>query len=335
MRATLILAAVYFIFASEAAAQYSAPPQQFPTSLVATSSQVLDVPSFSSVGSPHCSEKGEIFLHAPRALGYFADSSVIQISAKSSDHVFYRLSGDLASTFAFAYLSVTPSAKVWFLDANIDEYGKDGSFYVFGFDSDGEMASQVKVNTPAYLDVDDFAVSQTGVIFMAAHFGSDAPKPLQGKRFQALFEKSGRLRTMVQPEDSQDVDIKAIGSMNGGTVSLGLDGNFYFLRPDNIVVISESGETVRTISFKRPAPDLTAATLHLSEGLASIEFQRVDENSSIHSEFLVLDAATGDTFGFYLPPEHVGAPLCFSRNAGFIFLAKDGEKNTLVTAAMR
>jgi hypothetical protein len=58
---------------------------------------------------------------------------------------------------------------------------------------------------------------------------------------------------------------------------------------------------------------------------------------AVHHQFLVVDAYTGDEFGVYLPPEDVGAPLCFSRTAGFTFLAVDNDtrKIKVVTASMR
>jgi hypothetical protein len=328
------IALMILLAAGAAAAQQSTLTQPTPRVLVESSSQILEVPHFSTMGSPLCDDKGDVFFHVPLTSNSFTDSSVMKLSARSSDPVMFQLSKDLLYKYVFGYFSVTPSGKVGFLDANVEDPAKEGILYVFGFDSDGEMESQVKLDIPEHLSPDGFGVSQSGVIFLAGHFSSGAPKPLQGKRFDAFFEKSGKLRTEMKTEEL-DVDLKAIGSMNGGNVAIGPDGYFYFLRPDKILVISESGETVRSIPFQMPSPDMSASTLRLSAGLASIELHKIEESGRIQSEFLVLDADTGDTYGLYLPPESVGASLCFSRSTGFIFLAKDGKKDKLVTAAMR
>lgn len=323
------------VVAGASVAQQVPPPQRVPTILVASSSQDLDAPRFSAMGPPQCSDKGEIFFHVPLSSNSFSDNSVMEISPKSSDPVMFRLANDLKSTNAFVLFSVTPSGGVWFLDWYVEDPAKEGAPYVFGFDTEGEMTSREKLDVPEHLSADDFAVSLSGVIFLAAHFNANAPQSLRGKRFQALFERSGRLRTEIKSADSDDVDLKQVQSGNGGRIALGTDGNFYFLRPDKIIVISQSAEIIRSIPFQKPGPDMSAATLRLSAGLASIEFHKVEESGRIHSEFLVLDADTGDTYGLYLPPDAVGASLCFSRNAGFTFLAKEGKKNKLVIAAMR
>jgi hypothetical protein len=154
----------------------------------------------------------------------------------------------------FHYFSVTPSGKVWFLDDTTD-----GSLDTFGFDSDGEMESQARLDTPGHFWPDDFAVAENGTIFLAGHFGIDAPKLQQGKRFAGIFAKSGKLLTEVKLADLEDIDLNRPLLGSGGTVAVGIDGNFYFLRPGQIDVLSQSGELTRTVRFEKPSPDLSAS----------------------------------------------------------------------------
>lgn len=315
------------------AQQQHASANTTPTVLVATSSRLLDMPRFSGFGVPLCDDKGDTFFHVPITSRSVNESSVLEVPSDSSDAVWFRLSSDLASKTAFHYFSVTPSGKVWFLDET-----KDGPLAVFGFDSDAQLESQVSLDTPLHFWPDDFAVAENGIIFLAGHFGIDASRVQQGKRFAGIFAKSGKLLTEVKLADLENLDLKRPLFGNGGSVAVGIDGNFYFLRPDKIDVLSQSGELTRTIPFQMPSPDVFTSDLRLSGGLVSIDLPKsMQKPGVVHHEFLVLDAFTGGSFGLYLPPEDVGAPLCFSRTSGFTFLSVDNDtgKFKFVTAPMR
>jgi hypothetical protein len=323
------------LFATSASAQGKSVAESEPMPLVESSSQILEAPPFTAMGSPLCDERGGVFFHVPLVSNSFTDSSVIRLSAGSSDPVLFQLPKELASKNVFTYFSVTPSGKVFFLDTNVEDPTREGPQYVFAFDSNGDMNGQEKLDVPDHVTADDFAVSATGAIFFSGHFSSDAPDSIRGRHYQAIFEKTGKLRVEIHSVDSKAVDLSAIGSDNGGTVAVGIDGNYYLLRPDRLVVISENGEVLRNIRVPRPAKDESATTLRLSGGLAAIEFQKADDKGRIDSEFLVLDLDTGDAVGLYSQPAGFGYFLCFSRTVGFTFKAREGNKVKLITAGMR
>lgn len=187
------IALMILLAAGAAAAQQSTLTQPTPRVLVESSSQILEVPHFSTMGSPLCDDKGDVFFHVPLTSNSFTDSSVMKLSARSSDPVMFQLSKDLLYKYVFGYFSVTPSGKVGFLDANVEDPAKEGILYVFGFDSDGEMESQVKLDIPEHLSrmVSEF-------LRVASSFW---PGTLVQVR-QNLYKEKGSTHFLKSPENS-------------------------------------------------------------------------------------------------------------------------------------
>ena len=301
-----------------------------PTQLAVTSSNRLTIPAFSPYGTVLCDGKGSLYFHVPLESASLNESTVLRLSPEESEPEVFRLPPDLRTKTAMDFFSVTPSGKVWFLDETLET-----PLMAFGFDSDGELDSQTKLEVPAHLSADAFSVSDPGAILLMGHFNSDSPAELRGKRFTAIFEKSGKLRTQVHFEGLQDVDLNAIPNGDGGTIAPGTDGNFYFLAPGEVVVVSQSGDVVRKLPFGRPDHDFSAHNVSESLGLISIEFHKVDKSGSIQIEFVVLDASTDTVFGAYTPPDGAGLPSCFSRTKGYIFVRGRDHKEELVVATLR
>src|SRR5579862_8674421 len=189
------LAMLLLLAAVSAAAQQNQPPV-IATNLVASSSQLLDIPRFSFFGMPLCDDRGDVYFHVPLASNSINDSSVLKVSRNPEDTLLYHLPSDVASKTALDFFSVSPSGKVRFLDETLE-----GPLTVFSFDSDGTVEGQVSLDVPEHFRSDDFAVADNGAIFLSGHLDAEAPKGSQGKRFVAIFEKSGKLRSRVTPPD--------------------------------------------------------------------------------------------------------------------------------------
>jgi len=241
-----ILAAI-LLLAGSAVGQEASPPQTKLKPLGAAWSRTLEVPRFRDYGFAQCDNDGDLFFQVPMRPGTLNDTSVLRLSHNRTNLTWYRVSGDLASKTWYTAFSVTLSGRTWFLEEELD------GLYVFGFDSDGKLSTQVKVDTPGHLGAEDFLVSDAGQIFIAGYFGEDVSKSLQGKHFQAIFEKSGKLATEMKSEDAKDVDLREVSSKpHEGTVAWGLTETSIFFAWT--IVISPMGEVVRRIPFQMLAP---------------------------------------------------------------------------------
>jgi hypothetical protein len=150
----------------------------------------------------------------------------LRLSHDEASPTWYRLTGDLASKAWYTAFSVTRSGRTWSLEEELE------GLYVFGSQSDGKLSTRVKVGTPGHLSAEDFMVSDAGQIFIAGCFREDASKSLQGKHFQAIFEKSGKLATEMKSEDAKGVDLREVGSKpHEGAVAWGLtETSIFFAR---------------------------------------------------------------------------------------------------------
>ena len=110
------------------------------------------------------------------------------------------------------------------------------------------------------------------------------------------------------------------------------------MNPEEMVVVSQAGEVLRHLRFRKPSADFSTVNVSISGGLAAIWFIKPVEQHLIATELLVLDAVSGKEVGRYsLGPEleHT-SPLCFSRQDGFTFLGEvQHGKMKLITAALR
>ncbi|MGB8592804.1 MAG: hypothetical protein WA755_12905 [Candidatus Acidiferrales bacterium] len=118
----------------------------------------------------------------------------------------------------------------------------------------------------------------------------------------------------------------------------GPDGNFYFPRGNEILVISEFGDLVRRIPLPRENLGETVSRIDLSGGLLSLEFfvPMKDHPERSQSHYLVLEAATGEPFGVYEAGDDVGdAMACFSARNGYQYLLFDNGMIKLTTARLK
>jgi len=97
-----------------------------------------------------------------------------------------------------------------------------------------------------------------------------------------------------------------------GGAAAGSDGNLYLLKPpQEVVVVSQSGEVLRHLRFSKPDADFAVRNISVSGGLAAIWFMKPDEEHRFTTEILVIEAVSGKEVGRYAigPELGKGCPL--------------------------
>lgn len=302
-----------------------------PTILRETSAVTWPVPMFSAQGNPQCDADGNLYFRTSLSL---SDTSFLEIAGDGSKYHLYEMPTNNAdsTSYQFGQFNVTPSGEVRVLT-----YGSDQELYAFLFHTDFSGTTKTKLESPAYLHVDSLATFASGAILVTGFFTKAADKQHQGKSYTAIFASSGKLNAVLSLHLG-DVDLGSIGKkLAEGGAALGEDGFLYLLRPNEIIVISESGTVVRRMAFKKPSPELLATRIDISGGLLDVELVKVQGmGKPLKTQFLVLNASTGERVAYYEPEPALGNNmLCFSRTTGFVFFTVRNGKSTALTAAMR
>lgn len=304
---------------------------QAPTILSETSSTTWPVPMFSAQGHPQCDADGNLFFRISLSL---SDTSFLEIAADGLKYHLFEMPANNAdsTSYRFGQFNVTPSGELRVLT-----YGSDQKLHVFLFHADFSGTTKTKLESPAYLHVDSFATFGSGAILVTGFFTKAAGKEHEGKRYTAIFAQSGKLNAVLGLQQ-EDVDFGSVGKKFAeGGAALGEEGFLYLLRPNEILVISESGTVVRRVPFKKPSPELLATRIDVSGGLVDVELVKVQGmGKPIKTQFLVLNASTGERVAYYEPEPALGNNmLCFSRTTGFVFFTVRNDKSTALTAAIR
>ncbi|MGB9402930.1 MAG: hypothetical protein WCA98_05285 [Candidatus Acidiferrales bacterium] len=321
----------------------SAPKQDVPLPptkvLDLTSSQSLPIPFSRILGECQCDDSGSIyFIFLPDKNAIRIIGAVKKISPDPLSQTLFAIPADLASGDAktketFAAFRVTPSGKLWFLDRSPSGY------FLVGFNDDGTVSSHTRLEVSDFVWAREFLISNSGTVLLPGYYTKNASANVRGKRFFALFAKSGRLRADLANEAGSDVDLKSVNVTESDSVgAAGPDGNFYFPRGNEILVISEFGDMVRRIPLPRENLGEIVSRIDLSGGLLSLEFlvPMKDHPERLRPHYLVLEAATGEPFGVYEAGDDVGGAMaCFSARNGYQYLVFDNGMIKLTTARLK
>lgn len=310
--------------------QRKASPRQ-PAALEVTSSKITTVPAFSFYGPVQCDGKGSMFFRP----AYAKDDDVAIFKLAQPDESnsrMFRLSPELSHANALFGFAVSPAGALYLLTQDQEDV-----FHVFTFDSDGEVKSDAKLDTPDHLYPYSLTVLVNETLLLAGHYLRDAPENLRGKGYAALFDSSGKLLRDLTSKFSSERTASDLGAaFKHIAISSAPDGNLYLLKADAVLVISQTGEVIRRLRFTVPDPKDEAFDLAVADGLVSIELEQPVLGKGLQPKYLVLDAMTGSEYGYFARPDATGGLSgCFTREAGFTFL--DHEKNhlRLVTAGLR
>ena len=338
--ATILLTTLTAAQQSAAPASPAAPPitgpavdqqklatPEAPRTLLPTSTRLVNAPSeFAASGTPRCDANGNIYFHTA-IQGNFKDSPILKLS--TDNFKLYKLTPDDTNLGEHGEMSVAPDGTLWLALSGPE------AATLLRFNSNGEVTSHVKLDRFANFVLEEFVAFNNDVFFVKGF-----PRPTATDRtitrYAAMVNASGQ--DVSTPKlDLPNLDL---GSKTPpeSAASAGSDGNLYLLESQEVVVISQSGETLRHLRFRKSDSDYSARNISLSGGWVSIWFTKPDEQHRITTEFLVIEGLSGEEIGRYSAGKELGhaAPVCFSRQDGFTFLGgiADG-KMKLITAALR
>jgi hypothetical protein len=298
-----------------------------PRTLLPTSTRLVKAPSeFATSGPPQCDANANIYFHTG-IQGNFKDSPILRLS--TDNFKLYKLTPDDTNLGEHGEMSVAPDGTLWLALSGPD------AATLLHFNSDGEVTSHVRLDRFANFVVEEFVAFNNGVFFVKGF-----PRPTATERtitrYAAMVNASGQ-NVSTPKLDLPNLDLGSKTPPEGAAAA-GSDGNLYLLESQEVVVMSQSGETLRRLRFRKPDSDYSATNISLSGGWISIWFTKPDEQHRITTEFLVIEGLSGEEIGRYSVGKELGhaAPVCFSRQDGFTFLGgiADG-KMKLITAALR
>jgi hypothetical protein len=308
-------------------------PRQ-PRILKVTSTTATSVPAFLTLGPPRPDDAGDLFF---RPYGFGVDSDQVAIfklslSDESQSKMFKIARGESGADH-FIDFAVSASGRLYVLSEDVKD-----NFHVFSFDSDGDVKSNIKLDTPEHVFAMNLAVFENDTILVTGYYQTDSAGIPRGKSYAALFDSSGK----VLRDTSRDFSLKDASSSGAVFRNIQVrgsqDGNLYLLKIDSVLVLSPSGEIIRRIKFVKPDPADEPLGLMISGGLLAVEFgDEPSPGKRVNPKFLVLNSSTGKEYGFYAPPAEVnGMPARFTREDGFVFLKSDDKgKLQLLTAALQ
>jgi hypothetical protein len=314
MPAFACVLAGFFVAGYDANAQIIHPVEK--KTLTASSSTLTDVPTFSSFGPARCDSKGNLYFQVGEDSATYRAGVVMRLSKSSRMPTLFKAPTSASENLSFMEFTVTPSGQTWIL-----EQTDKGSYEVFGFGSEDTTPTDIHLGIPEHLDITDFIVSELGPIFIGGFYHEQSPKTLRGQSFSALVDRAGKIIRDFGSEGQESIQLSEVRKkLHDGAGSTGPDGDFYFLQGSEIRVLSATGDLVRTIPVQKPEPELAAHYMTVTGSLISIQFVKADKDGMILSQYLVLDAGTGEPYALYTPSEELGnTAVCFSPN-GYTFL---------------
>jgi hypothetical protein len=288
---------------------------------------LVDAPSGLAFSNWDCDAAGTFYFHTG-IQGSYRDP-ILKLST-SDNFKLYKLPADGTNFSEYGQMSVAPDGTFWLALS-----GREAAV-LLRFNSDGEVTSRTKLDQFANFVLDNFVALNNDAFYID---GFPRPAGMEKKitRYAAMVNASGQ-KVSTPKLDLLNLDPWSKKILEGGAAA-GSDGNLYLLKPpQEVVVVSESGEVLRQLRFSKPDAGFAVRKLSLSGGLAAIWFMKPDEDHRVTNEFLVIEAVSGKEVGRYTTGPELGhaTPLCFSRQDGFTLLGgiADG-KMKLITAALQ
>lgn len=273
----------------------------------------LGVPRFGSSGDAVCDSSNNFYFNL--ATGAKENGPFLGFLNGGTKHVLFLLP-EAADSRGFTQWAVSPGGSFVVLHGDFKETN------LYDFRSDGSLSRSITIDLPKNVNVTNFAMANSGVIYIRGYRYSGEPQEAQLPGFAALFGESGKLLRDLSL-DTTKTDLKIAGiHPPEGAVSAGDDGRFYVLSPGKVVVLSQSGDTERTLKFEKPDRAALARHILTSRGRISIGFDIVHGNPrqgvEIEARELLIDSTTGAPLADYVFASDLGnVVLCFDARVGY------------------
>jgi hypothetical protein len=275
---------------------------------------------FGYYGWPQCDGDGNMYFRTD-LVPNFEKNRILKVSPKAERLAEFSLPNEFKDFLGGPFAAG--------LDGNFFQVAYDGEqFLVLEFSADGRFSGKTKLNisSPEHFLPENLAVFPTGEILLAGFYSSSAPKAVRNLSRVGIYHPDGRLLTRVStkmPDGSNELPRDWMAA-SGDYIAMGVDGSAYFLRSSRILVVSPSGEIVRTIKVASPSGGYAASKIEISGSITSLVFQKVEKSRRVSLLFRTYDLTTGELLREYVPDPTLGnSVLCFSANEGYTFFGNE------------
>lgn len=303
----------------------SSSPIVFPTVLSGVSQEPLSVPSFGYFGMAQCDDSGTMFFAA--AAGAVGGITYLSISSDGDEQTVYDLPKYVADAPHNTWFSVSPDGTFHLLYV---VPGQPVKWLTFG--KYGQVHAVVTLPIPSDINVRSVATTAQGyMLLLGYHPLTSAHAREDGDTYEAVFDPNGNLVTTLKPGNSGiQSNLQFAGPPAQPAVVEGEQFFWITSSGKSMIVIATDGSTVRRVRLPpAPHPGDQIVGLRISGNLALITYMNF--KASPHQSYLLLNAATGDEEGLFLPPFGVqGSMTCFQYSRGFTFLSYSKGRMSLV-----
>jgi hypothetical protein len=298
--------------------------QREPRVLHVTGSKTLTVPIFPWMGPPQIDDNGDLFFQV------ISGSDVIEIfeltQPDESGSRMFNVTPELAKKYDQVEFAASPSGTVYVLAVSAAN-----EFHILRLESDGDIKDG-RLELPEGAAATGLGVFANDTVLVVGHYSAEAPQALAGKSYAALFDANGKLladlANRLPPADPK----ARPDEFNEFSLRPSSDGNLYMLDGDWVVVISPGGEIVRRLKLHKPAPEYDSVGLGVSGGKLCVELSTVGPGRPVSPKFLVLNSSTGKEYGYFAPPDHLGASwVTCTKDGGFVFIGSDKDSLKILT----
>jgi hypothetical protein len=317
--AILAIVALATSLSQVAAAQAAEPKDVIPLT-----TRAIEAPLFNFWGESQCDADGDLYFHTGSS--GFRSGQIFELARDGSTGKFFQPNGKFADPGVAEFTNFWVSKDG---DVSILALGS-GRNYVILFDDNGVMKNPLTLQVPEDVTLTDLSIFDNGSMFVTGHYMHKEAGHREGQGYGAILTSSGtvakRLSTPVA-----DVDFNDSKLAEGGVASA--RGNLYFLGPDRISVISASGELLRKLPFTKPEPESIATKLYASRAVLVVVLNVLSKSDpNVKRRYLVLNENTGETMGYYKPPDRNWSDVCLTPEQELVFLVPEHGKAKIVTA---
>jgi hypothetical protein len=290
-----------------------------------TSSRILDIPPFSSLGVPRTDVNGNLYFRL-NSTGENRLTSILKIPPTGRDATVFEFPPDAGG---FLNFGVSPSGDV--LMVGEDE---KGNVTAIAYDGKGKASRRTELQIPKDVEIADFLVFDDGSIFIGGYYRADAPKILKGRPYAAFLADSGKVSRLVTAGTS--VDFKDLDSrVFDGAASIGFDNNVYVARGEEIRIFSEGGKLIRKFTFSKPSPDFSVVNIARSVHYIALWLSRATSDGPNELNLLLVDASTHQPYPIFEPDSELGTAAVSFSDAGFRFKNSKNNLTQLQFAELR
>jgi hypothetical protein len=308
-------------------------PQDAPIPLKASWSKQLTMPSFMWGDLPQCDAEGNLYFHAAVNVN---DSIILKLKDDSS-HSIYVLPNEDASKTDFVAFRVSRDGTLRLLAHE----RKPDRFIVYKFNSDGEDPTSTVLDSPAGLSILNFQALSNGHVVAHGYLDINAERAMNGdsagekngRSFFGEFDPSGKLLRKSEDKASELIERRASTWVGNAAVAESDDGQSYLLAGENILVLSATGELIRTIPLHSPHKDFDPVNIFAAGPWLLVAFFSVEKQGSAFSAmYELIDRSTGEQLRTYVPDKELGNNLvCFS-SEGFTFYGVENRHVKMTVA---